>query len=77
VVASAIGGITKQIVPGTGILLRDPTDLTAFGLAVTELLAHPGDLVPIGARAREHVLDHFVTDKHLLLLAQLMVDLSG
>ncbi len=77
VVASNVGGITEQIVPGTGILLSDPADLTAFGIALTELLAHPRKLVELGSRAREHVLESFVGDKHLLLFAQLMAELSG
>ena len=77
VVASNVGGITEQIVPGTGILLRDPTDLTDFGKVLAELLANPRKLVKLGSRAREHVLDSFVGDKHLLLFAQLMAELSG
>jgi trehalose synthase len=77
VVASNVGGITEQIVPGTGILLRDPADLTAFGNALTELFAHPRKLVHLGSRAREHVLESFVGDRHLLLFAQLMAELSG
>jgi trehalose synthase len=77
VVASKVGGITEQIVPGTGILLRDPADLTAFGKALTELLGNPNKLVQLGSRAREHVLESFVGDKHLLLFAQLMAELSG
>ena len=77
VVASNVGGITEQIVPGTGILLRDPADLNAFGKVLTELFAHPRKLVELGSRAREHVLESFVGDKHLLLFAQLMAELSG
>ena len=77
VVASNVGGITGQIAPGTGILLSDPTDLAAFGRALTDLFAHPQELVQLGARARQHVLDSFVGDKHLLLFAQLMAELSG
>jgi len=77
VVASSVGGITEQVVPGTGFLLQDPADLTAFGKALTELLAHPRQLVELGLRAREHVLESFVGDKHLLLFAQLMAELSG
>ena len=77
VVASNVGGITEQIVPGTGILLSDPADLNAFGKALTELLADPRMLVELGSRAREHVLESFVGDQHLLLYAQLMAELSG
>ncbi len=76
VVASNVGGIAEQIAPGTGILLSDPTDLPAFGRAITELFAHPHELIQLGVRARQHVLDNFVGDKHLLLFAQLMAELS-
>ncbi len=77
VVASNVGGITEQIVPGTGILLSDPADLAAFGKALTELFTNPRSLVELGSRAREHVLQSFVGDKHLLLFARLMAELSG
>ena len=77
VVASDVGGIAEQIAPGTGVLLSDPTDLPAFGEAITELFAHPHELIQLGVRARQHVLDNFVGDKHLLLFAQLMAELSG
>ena len=77
VVASNVGGISEQIAPGTGILLKDPTDLAAFGRALTELLADPRKLVELGSRAREHVLESFVGDMHLLLFAQLMAQLSA
>ncbi len=77
VVASNVGGISGQIAPGTGVLLSDPTDLAAFGEVLTELFAHPQELVQLGVRARQHVLDGFVGDKHLLLFAQLMAELSG
>ena len=77
VVASNVGGIAGQIAPGTGVLLSDPTDLAAFGEVLTELFTHPQELVQLGIRARQHVLDGFVGDKHLLLFAQLMAELSG
>jgi trehalose synthase len=76
VVASNVGGIADQIAPGTGVLLSDPADLPAFGKAITDLFAHPQELIQLGVRARQHVLDNFVGDKHLLLFAQLMVELS-
>ncbi len=77
VVASDVGGITEQIVPGTGVLLSDPADLAAFGEALSQLFEHPEGLVELGLRAREHVLESFVGDRHLLLFAQLMAELSG
>jgi trehalose synthase len=77
VVASSVGGITQQVAPGTGILLDDPTDLAAFGDALTEVLARPSQIVSLGSRARQHVLASFVGDQHLILYAQLIAELSG
>ena len=37
VVASEVGGITDQVTPGTGILLRDPSDLDTFGATLADL----------------------------------------
>lgn len=72
VIASRVGGISEQIAPGTGILLDDPTDLSAFGDTLAELLEHPDEISRLGARARRHVLENFVGDKHLLHFAQLI-----
>ncbi len=41
VIASAVGGIVDQIAPGTGILLKDPSDLAAFGDTLADLLDRP------------------------------------
>ena len=71
-VASRVGGITEQIPPGTGILLDDPADLSAFGDTLAGLLAHPDEIAQLGDRARQHVLEHFVGDKHLVRYAQLI-----
>jgi trehalose synthase len=72
VVASRVGGIVEQIAPGTGILLDDPTDLAGFGDALAALLQRPDEIMTIGARAREHVLEGFVGDKHLIRYAELI-----
>jgi trehalose synthase len=72
VVASNVGGIADQIAPGTGVLLEDPTDLSAFAQAVASLLERPDELSHLGARARQHVLDGFVGDAHLIRYARLM-----
>jgi trehalose synthase len=66
VVASAVGGITAQIVDGeSGILLRDPTDLSAFAIKLAELLDQPECLAAIGERARDRVIDRFLPDTQL------------
>jgi trehalose synthase len=67
VVASAIGGIQDQIVHGdTGILLHDPTDLAAYGAAVTELLRDPAKAAEMGQRARESVRVRFLSARTML-----------
>jgi hypothetical protein len=72
VVTSCVGGITEQVTPGTSILLKDPTDLSAFGHMLAELLPLPREIAQLGSRARQHVLEGFVGDKHLILFAQLV-----
>ncbi len=67
VVASRVGGIEDQIVPGeSGILLDDPRDLEAFGRAVTEMLADPHRAEQIGRVAQERVRDRFLSVRSLL-----------
>jgi trehalose synthase len=72
VVASRVGGIVDQIVPGTGVLLDDPTDLDAYGYALASLLAQPAEMARMGDSARRHVLREFVGDRHLLQYAALI-----
>ena len=72
VVASSVGGITEQVVPGTGLLLEDPTDLSAFGDTLAALLERPREIAELGSRARQHAIESFVVDKHLLRFAQLV-----
>jgi trehalose synthase len=67
VVASRVGGIQDQIVDGeTGILLDDPTDLEAFGAAVTNLLSDSAKAARVGRQARERVRDRFTSVCSLL-----------
>jgi trehalose synthase len=71
-VASGVGGIIDQVVPGTGILLDDPTDLEAYADALVGLLTRPAEVARLGDNARRHVLDVFVGDRHLLQYADLI-----
>jgi trehalose synthase len=71
VIGSAVGGIIDQIAPGTGILLPDPGDLTAFGATVLRLLENPEDARRIGRAAMAHVQEQYVGDLHLLRYASL------
>ena len=72
VLASHVGGIIDQVAPGTGILLDDPVDLDTFGKTLAALLGQPGEIAGLGSRARQHVLENFVGDKHLERYAQLI-----
>jgi trehalose synthase len=76
VVASAVGGIVDQIVDGeTGVLLEDPHDLRGFGGAVDELLSDHVKAERLAENAREHVVRHFLGDRHLRQYAELLSEL--
>jgi trehalose synthase len=77
VIGSAVGGISDQIAPGTGILLADPTDLHAFGQAVRQLLEHPDEAERMGRAARAHISSHYVGDLHLLRYERLFSELMS
>ena len=72
VVASAVGGITDQVTPETGVLLQDPRDLDAFGRALSDLLGRPADFPALGHRARRRVREHYLSDRHLIEYACLL-----
>ena len=72
VVASAVGGIVDQVTDDVGVLLEDPADLTTFGKTVDALLADPARMRALGRRARRHVRDHFLSDRHLRDYARLI-----
>jgi trehalose synthase len=72
VVGSAVGGIIDQIGEGTGILLPDPTDLQAFGRAVSLLLGDRAEASRLGLAAHAYVREHYVGDVHLMRYAQLL-----
>jgi trehalose synthase len=71
-VASRVGGITDQVVAGTGVLLDDPADLVTFGDTLATVLTRPDEIVRMGAAARDHVTRHFLGDRHLLQWAALI-----
>jgi trehalose synthase len=78
VVASAVGGITDQIIDGeTGVLLHEPTDLEQFATEVRTLLDDPAQRVRIGAQARTRALEHFLGDRHLEQWARLFAQMDG
>jgi trehalose synthase len=76
VIASAIGGIQDQIEDGvTGVLLDDPTDLDSFGKLVLGLLHDEERARAIGARAREHVRQHFLANRHAVQYVELFASI--
>ena len=77
VVGSAVGGIVDQVVDGTGILLRDPADLAAFGSAVRQLLDSPNDARLMGEAGKEYIRENYVGDRHLERWAQLIDAIMG
>jgi trehalose synthase len=65
VVASRVGGVQDQIVHRqSGVLVDDPRDHAAFGWAMEDLLAHPGEAHRMGEAARRRVCDHFLPQHH-------------
>jgi trehalose synthase len=77
VIGSAVGGIIDQIAEGTGILLPDPADLTAFGSAARLLLGDPDLAAQMGRAAHAHVREQFVADLHLLRYGSMLGVLIG
>jgi trehalose synthase len=75
VVASNVGGIPDQIVPGAGILLADPSDLDAAGHEIMQLVADSDRRAALGLAARERIRTNFLADRHLLRYADLLTSL--
>jgi trehalose synthase len=72
VVASAVGGIKRQVPPGTGVLIDDPSNLDSFGASLLALLARPAEMRAMGRRAHRHVRAHYLSDRHLIDDARLV-----
>ncbi len=66
VVGSAVGGIVDQIAEGTGVLVHDPCDLKAFGVAVRELLDDTAEANRMGQAAQAYIRENYLGDVHLL-----------
>ena len=72
VIGSAVGGIIDQIADGTGLLLPDPADLTAFGQAARLLLADQAQATRMGQAAHAYVRENYLGDIHLGRYARLL-----
>ena len=77
VIGSAVGGIIDQIAEGTGILLPDPANLTAFGSAARLLLGDRARRTRMGQAAQDHIRENFLGDVHLLRYGRLLGTLLG
>jgi trehalose synthase len=77
VIGSAVGGILDQIAEGTGVLLRDPADLAAFGSQVRWLLDNRDAAERMGRAGHAHVREHYLGDRHLLQYAKLFGTVIG
>jgi trehalose synthase len=78
VIASAVGGISDQIVDGVhGILVQDPLDLDAYGAAVERVLNDDALAAKLGEAARERVEDQYLGDRHLIQYVQLFGRLTS
>jgi trehalose synthase len=65
VVASRVGGIQDQVIDEVDGLLVKPTDTTAFGNALSRVLADPDLGERLGRAARERVREEFLEPRHL------------
>jgi trehalose synthase len=67
VIASSVGGIVDQIEDGqTGLLLRDPSDLTGFGRLVRHVLADKERAQHLGEQAKLRVQRDFLFHRSLI-----------
>ncbi len=73
VTASRIGGIQDQIEEGvSGTLLDDPSDLTAFGAAVSGLWRDGARTLAMGAAAQARVSERFLGPHSLISYLELL-----
>jgi trehalose synthase len=76
VVASDVGGIVDQVVPGVTGALVDPADLEAFAHAVRAIVDDSDLATRMGQAGRERVVAEFLGDRHLKQWAELFENLS-
>jgi trehalose synthase len=77
VVGSRLGGIAEQIEHGRSGLLVDPTDLSAFGDALSALLRDEPLALEIGHGARRRVRERFLAPHFLAAYLELAVRVSA
>jgi trehalose synthase len=73
VLGSAVGGIQEQIEDGvSGLLVKDPEDLTAFGSLLQRLLGDRPYAESLGQTARERVRKDYLGLRQLIQHAELL-----
>jgi trehalose synthase len=78
VVASAVGGITDQIVDGeSGLLVHSPRDIGEFGSAVNRVLEDPELARRLGEGGRRRAIELFLPDTSLGQWEELLVGLMS
>ena len=78
VVASAVGGITDQIVDGeSGLLVQSPRDLAEFGRALNRVLGDPALAKRIGEGGRRRAIEFFLPDTSLGQWEELLVSVMN
>ena len=75
VVASNIGGIPSQVIPGKTGFLENPTDHHGFAEKILFLLNHPLKAKEIGKNGKEHIRNNFLITRHLLDYIRLFKEL--
>jgi trehalose synthase len=74
VVASAVGGISDQIVDDeSGLLVKDPRNLDEYGAAVNRILDDPQLAARLGEGGRRRAIDAFLPDTSLGQWEELLV----
>ena len=79
-VASAVGGISDQVLDGeTGVLVKDASDLAEYGAALNRILSDPEEGDRMGEKGRQRVLEHFIGVRHLRQWVELVdrIDAAG
>jgi trehalose synthase len=66
VIASGVGGLTKQIVHQISGLLVDPADARGFGNAVNQLLHNPDYAGGLGQAGHRRCAENFLTERELV-----------
>ena len=72
-VATAVGGISDQIIDGrNGLLLSDPHDRAAVGAAPDRPLHDPVEAARLGTTARQDIIENHLGDRHLMRWVDLL-----